>query len=122
VSQEVIVTGWRRWTESLALGVVVVLWLGGSIAALAVEWPIGVVWFCVGALYVGGEIWIGRRGDERPRFRVMWVAAWRAILGVVTIALGIVHLRWDSVVLFVIGIWFLVLAAVFARASRRERS
>jgi hypothetical protein len=49
----------------------------------------------------------------------MWVAAWRAILGVATIALGIIRLRWDSVVLFVIGTWFLVLAAVFARAVKR---
>jgi hypothetical protein len=99
-----------------------VLWLGGTIAALAIEWPIGVAWlawFCGGALYVGGEIWIGRRGDEHPTFRAVWVAAWRAILGVATIALGIIHLRWDSVVLFVIGTWFLILAAVFARAVKR---
>lgn len=104
---------WRRWTERFAFAFVIVLWLGGSVVALAVKWPVGIAWFCVGALYVGGQLWIERHADQHPTLSIAWVAAWRTILGVVLIALGIIHLRWDSIFLFFFGTWFLLLAAVF---------
>ena len=112
-SPSVLFSGWRRRTERLAFSFLVAIWLGGSIVGLALELPLAIAWFCVGAVYVGGELWIERRGDRHPSFRVAWVAAWRVILGTVMITLGIVYPGWGSIVLFVFGIWFLAVAAVF---------
>jgi hypothetical protein len=113
-------SGWHRCTERLAFGFVVVLWLGGSIVGIGVEIPVGVAWFCVGAIYVGGELWIERRGDRHPTFSVAWVAAWRAVLGTVMIVLGIVYLSWASIFLFAFGTWFLALAGFFSWALWRD--
>jgi hypothetical protein len=112
---------WRRWTERFAFVLVIVLWLVGSLVALAVRWPVGIAWFCVGAIYVGGEWWIERHGDEHPTLTLVWIAAQRAIMGIALVIVGGVYLRWESIVFFVFGIWSLGLAAFFTWAIWHNR-
>jgi hypothetical protein len=97
------------------------VWLVGSLVAVAVNWPVGIAWFFVGAIYVGGQLWIERHEDEHPTLTLVWVAAQRAIMGIALIVVGIIYLRWDSIILFVFGIWSLALATVFTWAIWHNR-
>ncbi len=76
---------------------------------------------CLVPLYVGSQSWFDRHGDERPALTLVWGAGQRAIIGIVLIAVGLIHLRWDSIFMFVFGAWSLALAAVFTWAVWRNR-
>jgi hypothetical protein len=112
---------WRRWTERFAFVLVIVVWLVGSLVAVAVRWPVGIAWFCVGAIYVGGQSWIERHGDEHPTLTLVWLAGQRAIMGIALVVVGVIYLRWESIFLFVFGIWSLGLASVFTWAIWHNR-
>lgn len=112
---------WRRWLERFSFAFIIVFWLVGSLVALAVKWPVGIAWFCVGALYVGGQLWFDRHGDEHPALTLVWVAGQRAIMGVALIVVGVIYWSWGSIFLLFFGAWSLALAALFTWAIWHNR-
>lgn len=112
---------WRRWIERFSFAFIIVFWLVGSLVAFAVKWPVGIAWFCVGALHVGGELWFERHGDEHPTLALVWVAGQRTIIGIVLIVVGVHYWSWGSIFMFVFGAWSLALAAVLTWAIWHNR-
>jgi hypothetical protein len=113
---------WSRWTEAFSFAFIIALWLVGSVIAFAVKWPVGIAWFCVGSLYVGGQVWFDKHGDEHPTLTLVWVAGQRAITGIVLIVVGVIYWSWGSIFMFAFGAWSLALAAVFTLAIRHNRN
>jgi hypothetical protein len=112
---------WRRWTERFSFAFIIAIWLVGSLVAFAVRWPVGIAWFCIGALYVSGQLWFDRHGEEHPTLSLVWVAGQRAIIGIVLIVVGVIHWSWGSIFMFVLGAWSLALAAAFTWAIWHNR-
>jgi drug/metabolite transporter (DMT)-like permease len=109
-------SGWRGFVYA---GLV---WLVGAGFVAFASVPAAIAWLIVGAIYVGGEVWVDRHGQEHPKFTVWWWLAWRIIFGLGLIALGAAYLHWTSVPLFLFGAWSLALAAlVFARIWRERQ-
>jgi len=119
-------SGWRLWVDRLVFALGILIWLVGSLIVSFSSGLAGIACFCVGAIYGGGEIWIERRGEQHPTVAVLWWIVWRTLFGGGLIALGTIYLRWDSVVLFIFGVWSLALAggvpALLWRAQRRKSS
>ena len=103
-------SGWRR-VDRLVLVLGIIIWLVGSLIVSFSSVPGAIAWVCVGAIYLGGEAWIERRGEQHPTFAVVWWIVWRTLLGAGLIAFGAIHLRRDSVVLFIFGAWSFALGA-----------
>jgi hypothetical protein len=112
---------WRRWIERFSFAVIIAYWLVGSLVAFAVKWPVGIAWFCVGALYVGGQLWFDRHGDEHPTLTLVWLGGQRATMGIVLIVVGVLYWNWGSIFMFVFGASSLALAAGFTWAIWHNR-
>jgi hypothetical protein len=79
-----------RFVTRLGLGVLLLLWLGAGVAALAMSAAAGICVLVSLLVYVAGEIWLNPR-DARPSLALAWLVIHRLALGAGVIILALTN-------------------------------